>query len=463
MKYFILLITCFLSFMAHSRTFQVGSNYSFKTPAELSNTRVLSDGDTIYISAEDFIGNDALANWLPNKLVIIGQGNKPKLKAAGKYILGKGIWVLSGDSIEVHNISFEDAKVPSKNGAGIRLDGHGMFVYHCTFRNNEDGILVTNTNKGGVHVYYSEFDGNGYGDGLSHSIYVGYVEHCVFYGNYSHHAKIGHCFKSRAAKNDILYNRFADEETGNSSRLIDVPNGGDVLIMGNELMQGPRATNNNVIGYGLEGLKGGYKHKVNIVNNTMVNKRQASCIFVKFAPGTYTSKVINNIMVGKGVSISGTVTESHHNFINSSIDSAFLKDEANKDYSLTGSGFVIHGGTTLIEELTPSKEYTRLSVKERLLNATIDIGAHEWPEPFSVSEMENYGITLYPNPVKTNLYIVSPKQNITSINLINILGEAVLEFPFTPILNVSNLERGVYLVQMKLNSGTLLNSKLLVQ
>ena len=462
MKYIFLILASIVSASLSAKTYKVGTTHIYKNPAALSNANVLQDRDSIIIEAETFSGNDALAQWSSNRLVIIGLANKAKLKAAGKAKLGKGIWVLSGDSIEVHNISFEDAKVQDKNGAGIRLDGNGMFVYHCLFKNNEDGILISNTNKGGVHVYYSEFDGNGYGDGLSHSIYVGYIEHCVFYGNYSHHAKVGHCFKSRAAKNEILYNRFADEETGNSSRLIDVPNGGDVLIMGNEMMQGSNATNNNIIGYGLEGLKSGYTHKVNIVNNTLVNKRQASCIFIKFAPGTYTSKVINNIIVGKGDSISGTVTESHHNFINSSIDSVFFKDEINKDYTING-GLVIHGGTTLPKDLTPIKEYTGLSVQDRHLNVTIDIGAHEMADPFSINDFNKYGISLYPNPAKDKLIIESKIQAISTITFISILGKKVLEMPFNSVLDVSMVKRGIYFLNLEFTSGKRIGTKVILQ
>ena len=32
--------------------------------------------------------------------------------------------------------------MPDKNGAGIRLEGHGLVVRNCYFHDNEDGILT---------------------------------------------------------------------------------------------------------------------------------------------------------------------------------------------------------------------------------------------------------------------------------------------------------------------------------
>ncbi len=259
--------------LLHSGSYTIGPSSQYSSPNALYLANVLSDGDTIYIEGHEYRGQDALAQWKEDDLYILGVTGRPHLIAEGQYILGKGIWVLSGDDIHVSNIEFSGAVVPDKNGAGIRLDGVGMRASYCVFRNNENGILTSNPGDGDIVIENCEFDSNGHGDGFSHNLYIGRVASLTFRFNYSHHAIIGHNLKSRARENFILYNRIMDEEAGTSSRLIDVSNGGNTVIMGNSLMQGPSAPNKNLIGYGLEGLNNGGDHNLYVVFNTLVNKR----------------------------------------------------------------------------------------------------------------------------------------------------------------------------------------------
>ena len=69
-----------------------------------------------------------------------------------------------------------------------------------------------------------------------------------------------------------------DEQNGESSRLIDLPNGGFSIVMGNLLMQGNNAQNNNLVGYGLEGLSNTLS-EFYFINNTLVNKRNSLVYF----------------------------------------------------------------------------------------------------------------------------------------------------------------------------------------
>jgi hypothetical protein len=80
------------------------------------------------------------------------------------------------------------------------------------------------------------------------------VDSLIFRFNYSHHAHVGHELKSRAHVNMIAYNRFSNEATGDASRDIDLPNGGQAYLIGNTIQQGMQAQNSNMVGYGLEGL-----------------------------------------------------------------------------------------------------------------------------------------------------------------------------------------------------------------
>jgi len=377
----LLLLNCVYGF---ATVYEVGLSKAYLTPNALYNANVLQNGDTIEIEAGNYIGTDALAVWLADDLVIKGVGGRPHLQANGQYIWGKGIWVIAGNNATVENIEFSGAAVPSLNGAGIRLDGFGLTVRHCYFHNNENGILTINTpNAGDILVEYCEFGYNGYGDGYSHNIYVNQAASFTFRYNYSHHANVGHCVKSRANENYIYYNRIMDEQTGIASRLIDISNGGFSIIMGNLLMQGELATNNNLIGYGLEELTNSAA-ELYVVNNTMLNKRAASCIFLWIQSGTSVANVSNNIFGGTGTIINGTTTSYSNNYINTNINTINFVDEPNFDYNLNEFSPAVDFGTALPSaggySFTPDKMYAHpTNFDTRVIsNGIIDAGAYEY-------------------------------------------------------------------------------------
>jgi hypothetical protein len=68
--------------------------------------------------------------------------------------------------------------------------------------------------------------------------------------------KVGHHIKSRARNTIIRDNRIEDGPTGTASYLIDIPNGGNVLIQGNTMEKGAHSENPAVaISIGEEGVK----------------------------------------------------------------------------------------------------------------------------------------------------------------------------------------------------------------
>ena len=288
-----------VSFM-EAAIFKVGPTKEYPSPNALYSADVVQENDTIEIDATTYVGQACLAVWSSDNLLIRGVGGQPHLRADGEFIWGKGIWVFQGNNITVEYIEFSEAAVPDQNGAGIRLDGEGLTVRHCYFHHNENGILTSNPDAGDILIEHSEFAYNGHGDGFSHNVYVGRVNSLTFRYNYSHHANIGHNLKSRAKENFIYYNRIMDEETGNSSRLIDISNGGQCILMGNLLMQGDNAPNNNMVAFGLEGLTAGNTHHFYVVNNTFVNKRQASARFLNTEPNAEIVHLANNIFGWNG-------------------------------------------------------------------------------------------------------------------------------------------------------------------
>ena len=275
----ITLVCCFILSVicTYGNTFFIGTDYDYETPNALYIANVVSDGDTIFIESKTYEGLATLAVWNQNDLVIIGgEGvERALLKAEGQYILGKGIWVIAGNNTKIYNIEFHGTIVPDKNGAGIRLDGGSLYLNNCGFFFNEMGLL-SNSSPGTVKVEYCAFGYNGYGDGFSHNIYINHMDSLIFRYNESFNAVIGHTLKSRARNNIIEYNLFYDGENGTSSRLIDLPDGGFSLVMGNILIQGENAENNNILGYGLEGLYDSMINSLYVINNTVINEKTSS-------------------------------------------------------------------------------------------------------------------------------------------------------------------------------------------
>jgi hypothetical protein len=464
-KYIVILICTTLFSDLNAAAYFVGSAHTYTSPNALYQAGVVEDGDTILIEGEIYSGNASLAVWHPDQLLIKGVNGTPHLIADGQYIQGKGIWVLAGDNITVENIEFSGATVPDENGAGIRLDGTGVTVRHCFFHDNENGILTSNPYAGDILIEYSEFANNGFGDGYTHNLYVGHVNSLTFRYNYSHHAKVGHNLKSRANENYIYYNRIMDEESGYSSRLIDLSNGGFTIIMGNLLMQGPNAENNTLIGYGKEGLSNDSSH-LYVVNNTMVNKRVASCIFVDIQDGAEVAEIHNNIFAGTGTPIKGNSTATGGNVIDPVIANLNFADEANYDYHINSASPAIDLGVVLTSvnghSRVPDKRYMHpLNFEDRAIdNGLIDAGAYEYYMTTPVHRFPLHQIAVYPNPASDYVIIDQPLTSLLSIELFDISGHRVKTARNSNRLAVDQVSAGIYVLKITLLDGTVSINKL---
>jgi len=253
------------------------------------------DGDIIEVDAGDYPGDVAI--WRQQRLVIRGVGGRARLIANGASAEGKGIWVVRGGDITVENLEFRGARVPDRNGAGIRLERGRLTVRNCRFIDNENGILAGGTAEALI-IEDSEFGHNGAGDGYSHNLYVGAIPKLTVTGSYFHHARGGHLLKSRAAESRILYNRLTDEVEGRASYELEFPNGGRAYVIGNIIQQSKTTENPYIVSFGAEG----YKHPANalyLINNTLADDLPQSGHFLSAQPGLQEIKAWNNLLLGK--------------------------------------------------------------------------------------------------------------------------------------------------------------------
>ncbi|MEL7451278.1 MAG: right-handed parallel beta-helix repeat-containing protein [Pseudomonadota bacterium] len=357
------------------RVLKVGPSQTLKTPSAAA--RVAQDGDVIEIDAAVYRGDVAV--WKQNNLLIRGVGGRPHLRANGRNAQGKAIWVLEGENTRVENIEFSGARVRDRNGAGIRLQGDGLEVTGCYFHHNENGILTNNSPTSEVVVRNTEFAHNGHGDGLSHNIYVGQLASFVMEGSYSHHARVGHLVKSRAARNIIRYNRLMDEDDGTSSYLIDLPEGGNAVIVGNELMKGPRSENPAMIAFGAE-RQGTDAEGLYVVNNTFYS-RYLDATFVHNHT-TAEAVVANNLMAGAPGRILAGPGGKQGNMMRPGLG---LADPASFDFRILAGSPAIDAGVAVSvpggDVAVPMREYTHVAGSQpRPAVWTVDVGAREYCE-----------------------------------------------------------------------------------
>lgn len=277
------------------RTLRVGLEQQIRSIAVAA--AMAKDGDTIEIEAGDYFADVAV--FKQAKLTLRGVGlTRPRLIASGASAEGKAIWVIRGGQITVENIEFRDARVPDRNGAGIRFEAGHLTVRNCKFENNENGILSAGGADMRLDIENSEFGHNGAGDGRSHNIYIGEIQRLRVSGSYFHHARVGHLLKSRAAENHVLYNRLTDETGGRASYELEFPNGGIAYVMGNIIEQGSQTENANIISYAAEGLLN-RPNALYLVNNTIIDNRPNNGNLLMIVHRIPRIVVMNNLLLSQ--------------------------------------------------------------------------------------------------------------------------------------------------------------------
>jgi hypothetical protein len=252
---------------------KVGANQTYKAPSAAA--AVAKNGDTIEIDPGQYFD---CAVWRADDLVIEGVG--PGVVITDKTCMGKALFVIEGNNTTVRHLTLTRARVPDMNGAGIRLDHGNLTVEDVKFINNQSGILggVSGTT---VVIRNSDFEKNGIcAQACAHAVYVNeitllHIENSRFYNTIQ-----GHSIKSRALKTEIISCDISDGPDGTSSYLIDIPNGGALVVNDNTLQKGPKSENyGTAIAIGEEGVTH-QTQEILITNNKFINDSGHETTFV---------------------------------------------------------------------------------------------------------------------------------------------------------------------------------------
>ena len=244
-------------------TLTVGSGQQYSRIADA--IAASSDGDVVAVQAGTYVDDFAT---IYHKITLQGIGGMVHMVGTTGIPNGKAILVTDND-VTIDHFEFSGARVRDENGAGIRYEAGNLTITNSYFHHNENGLLGAPDANGTITVKNSEFAYNGTGDGRSHNIYVGAIKQFTVQDSYFHDAVIGHEIKSRALNNTITGSRIFNNN-GNASYEIDLPQGGNGLIQGNIIQQGPNSENPAIIAFGEEGALPAQNSLI-VRDNTIVN------------------------------------------------------------------------------------------------------------------------------------------------------------------------------------------------
>ncbi|MDX9838299.1 MAG: hypothetical protein RBT39_12100 [Azoarcus sp.] len=285
---------------AHAAIITVGPGETVSRIADAA--RIAKDGDTVLIKADIYRGDVAV--WTQKQLEIRGVGGRPVLIADGKSAEGKAIWVFRNGDYTVENIEFRGARVADGNGAGIRFEHGKLAVSNCLFEDNQMGLLTANFEDAELMISDSTFSTAPHdGPTLNHLLYVGKITRVSITGSRFHSGFKGHLIKSRARHTDLRYNLIFDGPGGEASYEVDLPNGGDALLIGNIIGQSSTSQNPVMVAFGAEGPNWPNSH-LQMSHNTLISQGWRPAWFVRSwtekLPANTKIVTRNNLTVGFG-------------------------------------------------------------------------------------------------------------------------------------------------------------------
>lgn len=261
-----------------AETLRVGPAERFALPSQAA--AVAKPGDVVLIAPGQY--RDC-AVWRAADLTIRAMPGGA-VEIDGPVCQGKALFVISAEDIVIEGLTFRGATAEAGNGAGIRAQGGNLTIRNSRFIGNENGILTHQNPAARLLVEDSAFIGNGAlreGRDCAHGIYAGYWGELAIHRSSFSATRICHHVKSRAARTEITDSRIEDGPQGDASYLVDLPNGGDLLLLDNDLAKGPQSDNPAAaVVIGAEGMRRPTR-ELRIEGNRFENRMSRNTVFVQ--------------------------------------------------------------------------------------------------------------------------------------------------------------------------------------
>jgi hypothetical protein len=293
-----LAVRCLAVASASAAVLDVGPGQKYPKPS--TAIAAAKDGDTVRVAAGEY---EDCATIRQNRFTLEAAGGEVVMK--DRTCAGKAILVIDGTKVTIRGLTLENAKVPDRNGAGIRAEGGELLVENTKFLNNENGLMSANDPNVSIRVVDSTFMNNGQcRPTCTHGIYAGHnkllrVEHSKFLDQHE-----GHHIKSRANRTEVVGCDIQDGPTGTSSYLIDLPNGGSALIQTNQMSKGRMTSNGgSAISIGSEG-DVNPPGPIVVRDNSFVNEQDRGTVFVRNFSET-PAELSGNLLSGAVTPLAG--------------------------------------------------------------------------------------------------------------------------------------------------------------
>lgn len=259
-----------------AETLRVGRGERFSLPSQAA--AAARAGDTVLIAPGQYTD---CAIWRAPNLVIAAAPGGP-VEIAGPVCGDKALFVTAAPRITIDGITFRGAVATAGNGAGIRAEGGDLRVRRSRFIGNQNGILAASQPQATLTIEDSAFIGNGALVGeCAHGIYANLYALVAIRRTRFEGTRVCHHVKSRAARTEITDSWILDTPEGEASYLVDVPNGGDLLLQNTELRKGPRTGNPGAaVVIGAEGVTLPTT-SLRIIGNRFTNLLARETIFVR--------------------------------------------------------------------------------------------------------------------------------------------------------------------------------------
>jgi len=233
----------------------------------------LKAGDELFVSAGIY---DTPLIISQNDITITGVGHVIFQRGVAA---GKGFILSKGDNLTVNNIECKNIANRDGNGACIRHEGVDLTLNHVFFHNSQEGVLETARQSGVIKIINSRFERLGF-NGQAHGIYSN---------------KSSVHIEQSTVKKSIIVSLSSDD-----SRLIDMSNGGELLVVKSLLGQGPKSVNGQMIGYGLEGMSHQF-NTISLIDNVIYLERLGSNYLLALPKDTSSIILIqnNNLVIGE--------------------------------------------------------------------------------------------------------------------------------------------------------------------
>ena len=453
---------------------------------------LLVAGDTVFVENGTYAGFDIRNQNGTN-------GNPIVFKALGANVIINQSGPIRNDGINIENADYIiidgiNANNMPGNGNGIRVVlADNCIVRNCSCGNNaergiftaftddiliennvctnsidEHGIYVSNSSDRPIIRYNECYGNNGAGIHMNGDLSAGgdgIISDAKVYGNILHDnngaAGINmDGLQSPTVYNNLIYNNHFSQ-------------GIAVFSQDGAITTNSAKIYNNTIIVPTDGrwgilVKDGGNINTQVYNNIIINNHAwRGCIAVE-NESQFTSdyNILNDKMnnTGDGSSITLSAWQAlgfdNNSILANSMSSIFVNSTTG-DYHLTSGSQAINIGTSLVSSIVTDD----IDGIMRPNNSTFDIGAYEFVHNnVSIETNSSNDLMVFPNP-SSDYFILNYEatQNITSIRLIDVNGKIIKVFNANKNIDVTDINSGIYLLQIEINNNKTIYKKVSVK